>query len=145
MAQTVEERRVFARNYMREQRVRDPEGVRAYRNAWVKTNPEKVAATQRRSWLRRKDNPLRKRMQFHSALRCRYGLEVGEFDRLLIEQAGRCAICREPLVRQLVDHNHKTGKARGLLCDGCNSYVGHLENDSKREAALRYLSEHEDE
>jgi hypothetical protein len=51
------------------------------------------------------------------------------YDELLAKQQGRCAICRAlPTTRQLaLDHDHKTGKARGLLCTGCNIGVGSLE------------------
>lgn len=51
-----------------------------------------------------------------------YGLEAGDYDRLLALQGGRCAICRaRPKTKRLaVDHDHKTGVVRGLLCSRCN-------------------------
>lgn len=51
-----------------------------------------------------------------------YGLTATEYDRLLAEQGGRCAICRaRPKSKRLaVDHDHKTGAVRGLLCSRCN-------------------------
>lgn len=54
-----------------------------------------------------------------------YGLEPGEYARLLAEQDGRCAICtKRPRNRRLaVDHDHRTGKVRGLLCYFCNHFV----------------------
>lgn len=55
--------------------------------------------------------------------RCRkYGITVEEYDYLLLEQEGRCCICdREGKKKQLsVDHNHKTGRVRGLVCTRCN-------------------------
>lgn len=144
MAQTIEKKRDASRNWMRAMRARDPKGVRAYNAVWRNANRDRVNELQRLGYhQRRKNDPRYKRQQWIATLRCRYGLESGEFDRLLIEQAGRCAICGAPLIRALVDHNHETGKVRGLLCDGCNLCVGHLENESKRKAALRYLSEHE--
>lgn len=51
-----------------------------------------------------------------------YGLEVSDYDALLRAQGGKCAICRaRPKSKRLaVDHDHKTGAVRGLLCSRCN-------------------------
>lgn len=51
-----------------------------------------------------------------------YGLAAGDYERLLVAQGGRCAICRaRPKSKRLaVDHDHKTGAVRGLLCSRCN-------------------------
>lgn len=55
----------------------------------------------------------------------RYKITVEDYDRLLKEQGGGCAICGyKPTGRRLsVDHNHKTGKVRGLLCMLCNKFI----------------------
>lgn len=51
-----------------------------------------------------------------------YGLSAEEYDALLVKQGGKCAICRNrPKTKRLaVDHSHKTGEVRGLLCSRCN-------------------------
>lgn len=67
-----------------------------------------------------------------------YGLEVGEFDRMLTEQGGGCAMCGQTPRRFYVDHNHDTGRVRGLLCNYCNSG---LRNEEFHVAALAYLEE----
>ena len=58
-----------------------------------------------------------------------YGLRPGEYAELLAKQGGKCAICRKvPRKRYLaVDHDHATGKIRGLLCFFCNSALGVFE------------------
>jgi hypothetical protein len=50
------------------------------------------------------------------------GVTDAEYDRLLAAQGGGCAICgNPPKTRRLhVDHDHKTGRVRGLLCHRCN-------------------------
>lgn len=54
-----------------------------------------------------------------------YGISSEEYKALYASQGGRCAICRRATgaARRLaVDHNHKTGEVRGLLCKPCNRY-----------------------
>lgn len=54
-----------------------------------------------------------------------YGISAEEYDAIYKAQGGRCAICRRATGRArrlAVDHNHKTGEVRGLLCKPCNSY-----------------------
>ena len=86
-------------------------------------------------------------------MRARYGIDHDEYDRLLAEQGGRCAICRRTPseVAQpkhwngylCVDHCHATQVVRGLLCNDCNLAVARLESspDTARRAA-EYLERH---
>lgn len=57
-----------------------------------------------------------------------YNMTLEDYNSLFIKQEGRCAICgthQSELKRALcVDHNHATGKVRGLLCDYCNHALG---------------------
>lgn len=72
----------------------------------------------------------------------KYGLTLEEYDDLLCKQEGLCAICRQTCVtgRKLaVDHDHKTGKIRGLLCAWCNQRLGLLENVEWVAKANSYL------
>ena len=72
----------------------------------------------------------------------RYGLSAEEFRANIIGQAGRCLVCgRVPHQELVVDHDHKTGEFRGLLCRNCNSGIGLLGDDLKSiENARRYLT-----
>jgi hypothetical protein len=59
----------------------------------------------------------------------RYGLAFSDWNTLFEKQNGVCAVClRRPV--QVVDHDHKTGKVRGLLCHGCNSSLGNFFEDT---------------
>ena len=66
-----------------------------------------------------------------------YGLTLAEYDQMFEVQDGICAICGRPetsknqwgIKRLSVDHNHKTGKVRGLLCVACNSALGYTKED----------------
>ena len=58
----------------------------------------------------------------------RYGLLKEDLERMKTEQSNRCKICNKSAIRLVIDHNHLTGKVRGLLCDKCNQGVGYIEN-----------------
>jgi len=69
----------------------------------------------------------------------RYGITLEDYNELLIKQKGRCAICGSlPKHRRLdIDHDHKTGQIRGLLCNRCNQGLGYLGQVLKK--AMDYL------
>lgn len=73
-----------------------------------------------------------------------YGIEPGDYDKLYEAQGGRCAICQRATGasrRLSVDHDHATGKVRGLLCRPCNDILGHARDDWRYFArAWSYLS-----
>lgn len=82
------------------------------------------------------------------ALRFSYGITPEDYDRMFKSQRGKCAICRSSDTGQTgkrflcVDHDHKTGKVRGLLCRRCNRGLGLLNDSLKNiETAARYLKE----
>lgn len=74
-----------------------------------------------------------------------YGIAPGEYARMYEAQGGRCAICHLSngrTKRLAVDHNHVTGRARGLLCGPCNQYLGFVrESIEAYERAVAYLQE----
>jgi Recombination endonuclease VII len=76
-------------------------------------------------------------------LRKTYGITEAQYNELLAYQGGCCAICRKPPKgrRLAVDHDHKTGKVRGLLCYFCNSrFLGRgRESAAMHLAAAEYL------
>ena len=53
-----------------------------------------------------------------------YGITRDHYFFMLGKQENRCAICREEVEKLVIDHCHKTGKVRGLLCSTCNSGLG---------------------
>jgi hypothetical protein len=80
-----------------------------------------------------------------------FDISVEEYDRLFFAQEGLCAICSQPErapfkggVRRLaVDHDHETGKVRGLLCMNCNNGLGRFGDDpGLLRAAADYLDQH---
>lgn len=71
-----------------------------------------------------------------------YGMTVADYDRMLIDQSGRCAICEEPMKYPHIDHSHETGGVRALLCAFCNTRLDGLESAWFMEKATRYLAGH---
>jgi hypothetical protein len=75
----------------------------------------------------------------------KFGISVLEYQTLLEKQKSSCAICKAPTTEFKkflgVDHNHTTGKVRGLLCAACNIGLGMFKDNMERLAeAIRYLS-----
>lgn len=69
----------------------------------------------------------------------KFGLSPAEQDSLLKQQNKRCAICGKKLQYPHLDHDHKTGKARGYLCPRCNAKLAGIEDEEFRIKALEYL------
>lgn len=65
----------------------------------------------------------------HYRRRARYGISKEEFGAMVESQKGECLICRRKK-KLVVDHDHKTGSIRGLLCGGCNVMLGHFRDSA---------------
>src|SRR5438132_979207 len=74
-----------------------------------------------------------------------YGLSGSDVQQMVSHQLGVCAICESTLIiggksGMHVDHDHSTGKVRGLLCMSCNRGLGGFrDNPESLRAAIRYL------
>jgi hypothetical protein len=107
-------------------------------NEWRKKNRGRYAEKDRERWMLNK-----------------YGLSVEDYNKLLEQQGGVCFICGSPPVSSTyvgnragtiytatrtllhIDHDHDTGKVRGLLCPNCNKGLGWYEKHNER--AKEYL------
>ena len=75
-------------------------------------------------------------------LRDNYGLDPDLYDAMVFCQDGKCAICKRTDHRRRldIDHDHKTGKVRGLLCEKCNKMLGQArDNRDTLMAGAEYL------
>lgn len=85
-------------------------------------------------------------------LKARYGITMHEYDALLKRQDNKCAVCFKAetskhqngkIKRLAVDHDHKTGKVRGLLCKACNQSLGLIsENIDTALGLVEYIQLH---
>jgi len=83
-------------------------------------------------------------------LKSKYGMTVADYDRMLSDQEGGCAICGDDgqagrwagLLH--VDHCHSTGAVRGLLCESCNLALGKFKDDPRLlRRAAEYIQSHQ--
>ena len=73
----------------------------------------------------------------------KYKLTPGEFNAMAEAQGNKCSICKSAPRRLEIDHNHKTGAIRGLLCGSCNRAIGLLADEPERcVSAGLYLNRH---
>lgn len=69
----------------------------------------------------------------------KYGLSRADYEALYLWQGGRCACCWQAPATD-VDHDHETGRVRGLVCNPCNLMIGHARDDPSRlRAGAAYL------
>ena len=102
---------------------------RTYQKEYRERNREK-AKERTRIWTRTSHGR-------NKTLLNKYGITLEDYNRMLKEQEYLCAICRQPEQmlhkgepkRLCVDHDHKTGKVRGLLCQRCNTTLGRYEDN----------------
>lgn len=77
------------------------------------------------------------------ALKRTYGLAPADFNRMMAEQQGACAICGRQNTELCIDHCHTTNKVRALLCHKCNMGIGQFNNSPRQmEKAIEYLKKH---
>lgn len=118
-----------------------------YNAAYKAKNPDKA----KRSALKYRSKPeviLHERGRY---LKNKYGITFDDYENLFAAQGGVCAVCKRPetivignhINNLAVDHDHRTGKIRGLLCFACNTAIGQLDENPDRMRTLAiYIEEH---
>lgn len=122
------------KEYQKQYRIKNRSKIRKRSRDWTNKNREKRTLQARKSYLKKKFN-----------------ITIEEFERLLIKQNYKCAICGIDYQRIVdvkgrnkpnlyVDHNHKNNKIRGLLCRNCNIGLGCLKDSlDNLNSAIEYL------
>lgn len=120
----------------------DPEAAIARVKRWQQANPERVNATQR---ARRAKPEVRLRDRAGHLMR-KYGMTIEQYDAMLETQGGGCFICGRPPRDDIslhVDHDHSTGRVRGILCFCCNNALADFQDDpALLRKAAGYVSWH---
>lgn len=154
----------------RKQRDESPEKLREQQREWRAKNPEKVREYDKQKWAKKKGDTSylqyqkeyreTHREELNARQRVRnienradylwdeYSLAIDDFIQMLESQQNSCAICGdkfkpEGTVQWNVDHDHISGKVRGILCNSCNRAIGYFKDDPDRcEKAALYLKNH---
>ena len=134
--------------FYRDRRVRCKECAGLRRAALIAKDPEEYRRKDREAHRKSFVSGKNAKYGHRYRLLARYGVTPEWYDARLSEQEGHCALCPcttgLPSGRVLfVDHDHATGKARGLLCARCNIFIGVLEsNPTLPERSMLYLALH---
>lgn len=113
---------------------------------YIQKNREKINAYNRKAY--HSLTPEEKKKRNRSQQVALYGLTLDQYDAMLLEQNGLCALCGYPETNpkksnMCIDHDHNTGKVRELLCDRCNRGIGAFDdNIHLLEKAILYLQKH---
>jgi len=80
--------------------------------------------------------------QMHYNIGRTYSISPERYEEIILEQNGMCAICKSKPPKLVVDHDHATGKVRGLLCNNCNRGIGFLKDDANiLHSAAQYIAQ----
>lgn len=115
-----EKERIYNRRYQQENK----DAKTAYMREWRKANADLVRAYERAYYNENRSNTKEKRRD--TELKKSYGISLNEFNELFKLQDNKCANrkCSGVCTRWGLDHDHKTGKVRGILCSNCNTSLG---------------------
>lgn len=115
-----------------------PDDIKTHKQKYADSHVEEKSLYGKR---RRRQHPDAERS---TKLRYRYGITLEEYNALLKAQSGLCAICTEELSgRKHLDHDHVSGRVRGILCQHCNRGLGGFRDKPEhlKQAAL-YIERH---
>jgi hypothetical protein len=110
-----------------------------YGKKYYEANKDKIKERSKRNYAKTRELKLVKHR--HHVLKSRYGITMEEYYQMLETQNNKCAVCDNKATKTLdVDHDHETGRVRGLLCNNCNRGIGHLkDNPDILRRAISYL------
>lgn len=104
---------------------------------WALKNRDKIIRYKRKHYSDNRDKYLL--IERERSYKKLYGISVSDYNKILEIQGGRCAICgtdksiKAGRIQSFsVDHCHKTGRVRGLLCLACNHLLGRYENNKDK-------------
>jgi len=150
-----EHRKEYNKEYSIKYRQEHKERIAAQHKLYYEKNKEQILASEKKSRQKNIEHYREFRRQYHQKnkarrnlnikkcnLKRKYNLTPEEVDAMLSGQSFSCLICHGDLriLKRHIDHNHKTGKVRGILCSNCNKGIGMLgENTETLSRAISYL------
>lgn len=147
------DKKAYMKEYHKSYREKNKDRIDELRKKWTKENPDRVKKSSKRwadankekisSYNKLKYDPDKQRVRKYKRL---YGITIDEYNAMFEKQEGRCAICQSTDTAKgeflCVDHDHKTGKVRGLLCHDCNTGIGKFKDSVHLlKVTINYLEE----
>jgi hypothetical protein len=124
------------KKYNKEYRDKHKDEAREATRLWELNHPD-IVKQRRKKWFQKTKN--KEYMKNYHLIK-NYNITLDDYNKLFLKQEGKCKICHQSFESLIVDHNHKTNKVRGLLCDNCNCGIGFLkENTDILLEAIEYL------
>lgn len=107
---------------------------------WAEENRDHLSAYMRKYNAEHPKSQEQKDQAISRSMKMNYGIDIHQYRQMLSEQKGLCKLCGKPprKRRLVIDHCHKTGKIRGLLCNGCNRSLALLDNPELLRQAIKY-------
>lgn len=89
-------------------------------------------------------NNSNKDVKRNAELKCKYGITLEQYNKMLKSQQYRCAICGNTGNGKALhlDHNHITGQVRGLICYNCNTGLGQFKTDEHNDKLLMLATQY---
>lgn len=141
-------RRLYHKEYARNHpdlnrgwRIKNKDHVKEMSKQYYNSNKERYKQYSNK-WRHTHSLEIKTKLKYRH-LKIKYNLTKEQWQQLLITQNYRCAICSISIdIKPCVDHCHKTGRIRGLLCDSCNIGLGKFKDTIDiMEKAIKYLKE----
>lgn len=133
------------KEYYQQYALKNKEKLRIYNKKYRDKNKKTIQKKKQEYYKKNKEYILlsNEKRRFYS----RYKITIEEKAIMLQSQGGKCAICEKQILLKdrntHVDHDHKTGKVRAILCLQCNGMIGHANDNIERlRAAIKYLEMH---
>lgn len=115
--------------------------IKSWQKKYYERNKEKIRARNKKFYQNNIERMREesKSRQWEHHLKYAYGITEKQYDEMVKKVDGKCEICGMKPKKLRVDHCHKKGHVRGLLCDSCNYHLPIIEDKNKHERALVYL------
>ena len=128
----------FKMMHSRSRGINNKPSLRQGRDSWCKA----CHAAAQKGYVAKKDPEQHKQDRRASHYRTTYGITLGEYEKLNSFRSGECWICKRPGIKRglNIDHDHRTGLIRGLICHQCNRGLRWFrDNPLDLRAAAAYL------
>lgn len=125
--------------------IKNIDSKKEYNKAYANINKESIKLRSSKNYTFNKESILLKTKTY--AYKSNYNITLEEFKQKLVEQGNKCLGCNKTFTDKgdaCLDHNHKTGKVRGILCRNCNWALGHANDDINiLKKIIIYLTKHQ--